>query len=323
MIGTALLVAACQVPELEAERLATTEEALTSTDVDVAPECEGVIDFANQAAFEVLDLYLPSNTANGIIAARPFTTLESLSDVSGVGPFRLTQIHFGATLEGYVTPSCVGIYDELAVSADDETAMVDLVNGISDTELHDVLPYAWNGALNLLAARPFATAEDIAATSGIGAVSFRNIRNAATLTVPFEMLAGEVNDLHREARTLRHFDWWQELQAALWAYDLNGVTCFGVDPSYLPNGSTIRPNLATPAEVYAEVASTVSFANRFNELTVDPTIGLTNLDTQLQGKSFFGCYISYANDPWSGNNLAFFVDTQAGLSVLTETWWSE
>jgi len=40
-------------------------------------------------------------------------------------------------------------------------------------------------------------------------------------------------------------------------------------------------------------------------------------------RHFEGCYISYANDPWSGNNLAFFVDTVSGFSVLTETYWSE
>jgi len=37
-------------------------------------------------------------------------------------------------------------------------------------------------------------------------------------------------------------------------YHLNGLTCFGVDPALLPNGSEIRPDLATPSEVYARVS---------------------------------------------------------------------
>jgi hypothetical protein len=51
--------------------------------------------------------------------------------------------------------------------------------------------------------------------------------------------------------------------------------------------------------------------------------GLANLDARTAGRSFKGCYISYANDPWSGNNLAFFVDTVTGFSVMAETYWSE
>ena len=327
IVVAASLLVGCSAPEpawdASSESIASQSSALTSTDVDVPPECAGILTFANTETLATLDAYLPSNTAANIVAARPFATLEELSAVSGVGKVRLNQIHGGATTEGYITSTCVGIHDELAVSADDEAAMVGLINTISDTELHDIMPNAWNGAENLLAARPFSTALGIASTSGVGPVSFRGIRNAATLSAPFEALAVEVNALNRDARILRHFDWWQELQTALWAYNLNGLTCFGVNPAYLPNGTTIRPNLATPAEVYGEVSATVTFANRYNELTVNPAIGLSNLDDQLQGGTFFGCYIDYANDPWSGNDLAFFVDTTTGFSVLSETWWSE
>ncbi len=309
--------------DISLEAVAADTAALTSEDVDVPPECAGILTFSNTASHATLDAYLPSHTATNIVNARPFATLEELSAVHGVGKVRLNQIHDGATVEGFITASCVGIHDELAVSADDEAAMVSLVNGISSTELHDVMPNAWNGAVNLLAQRPFTSALEISNTSGVGPVSFRGIRNASTLSAPFEALAAEVNSLNRDARTLRHFDWWQELQDAQWAYYLGGMTCFGVDPAYLPNGTTIRPNLADAAEVYGEVSSTVSFANRYNELTLDPAIGLDNLDEQIQGKTFFGCYIHYANDPWSGHDLAFFVDSETGFSVLTETWWSE
>jgi hypothetical protein len=323
LLVAAGLFAGCGVGELEQGIAAKKTEALTSADVDVPPECEGLLTFVNTASFETLDLYLPSDTAANIVGARPFSTLEELSAVSGVGATRLTQLHQGATIEGYLTATCVGVYDELAVSADDQAAMVALVNGISDTELHDIMPNAWNGAVNLLAGRPYATALAISATSGVGPVSFRGIRNASTLSQPFEALADAVNALHRDARMLRHFDWWQELTTAEYAYQLSGMTCFGVDPKYLPNGTVIRPDLATPAEVSQSASQAVAYANRQGGLTVDPAIGLANLSEQTQGKTFFGCYISYANDPWSGNNLAFFVDPVTGYSVLTETWWSE
>ena len=53
------------------------------------------------------------------------------------------------------------------------------------------------------------------------------------------------------------------------------------------------------------------------------TNGMANLDARIAGRTFKGCYIGYADDPWSGNNLAFFVDTVTGFSVLSETYWSE
>jgi hypothetical protein len=298
---------------------------LTATDVDVAPECQGIIGFANAASYTLLDAYLPSNVAQNIVSARavsPFVTLEDLSSVSLVGEARLTQIHQAAQAESYIGADCVGIYDEVAVSADDGAAMVDLVNSVSSTELHLLLPNAWNGAVNLLNARPFTGVSQISATSGIGPVSFRGLRNAATLAKPFEELAAAATALHRDADIIPHFDWYAEAHTHGY-YSLNGMTCFGIDPALLPNGTTIRAELADDAEVYAEVESTLSFADRYSELTLDPAAGLANLSDRISGGSFFGCYISYADDPWSGNNLAFFVDTETGFGVLTETRWSE
>lgn len=311
--------------DVGSESIGAEAASLTATDVDVAPECQGVIDFANQASFATLDVYLPSNVAQNIVNARgaaPFVTLEDLSDVALVGEVRLTQIHGGALAESFIGADCVGIYDELAVSADDAAAMVDLVNTVSSTQLHGYLPYAWNGATNLLNLRPFTAVSQISATSGIGPVSFRAIRNAATLAQPFEELAAAVTALDRDADITTRFDWYPLAQGP-GQYSLNGMTCFGIDPALLPNGADIRANLADAAEVYAEVEVTIDFADRFDELSLDPAAGLANLSSLIAGRTFKGCYISYADDPWSGNNLAFFVDTQTGFGVLTETRWSE
>lgn len=320
-IASCLALAGCST----AEEAAAASAPLTTTDVDVAPECQGIIDFVNTASFATLDVYLPSNVAQNIVghrASAPFVTLADLSSVNQVGEVRLTQIHQGARAEGFVGASCVGIYDELAVSADDAAAMVARVNSASSTELHDYLPNAWNGAQNLLNLRPFTTVAQISATSGIGPVSFRSLRNAATLTRPFEELAAAVTALHRDADILTHFDWFSLIDDRAYYY-LNGMTCFGIDPAYLPNGTDIHEDLATAEEVYLEVTSTLAFADRYDELTLDPAPGLANLQQRIAGGSFFGCYISYANDPWSGNNMSFFVDNETGFGVLTETRWSE
>jgi hypothetical protein len=315
--------------EPSSESLERLQAPLTGTDVDVAPECQGIITFVNVASFETLDAYLPSDVVHNLVTQRassPFVTLADVASVRLVGPARLEQIEGGARTEGFIGPSCVGILDDVAVSTDDAAEMVGLVNTLSSTELHDILPYAWNGATNLLNLRPFTSAQGISGTAGIGAVSFRNLRNAATLSQPLEGLIAAVNAQHQGnygATMARHFDWYQFVTDRYY-YQLSGMECFGIDPAILPNGTSIRANLATAAEVRADVAGAVSYANRYGQIPSSVVAnGLANLDARIAGRSFKGCYISYANDPWSGNNLAFFVDTVSGFSVLTDTYWSE
>lgn len=329
-LGSALLalslLAGCgeSGSEPSSESLERQSAPLTETDVDVAPECQGLLTFVNVASFETLDAYLPSDVATNLVTRRavsPFVSLADVSSVQLVGPARLVQIEGGARTEGYIGASCVGILDDLAISTDDAAAMVALVNSISSTEMHDILPYAWNGAVNLLNVRPLTSVQAISNTSGIGPVSFRNLRNAATLSRPLEQLAAAVNGGYG-ARMARHFDWYQLLGSG--AYQLNGMECFGIDPNILPNGTVIRTNLADAAEVRAVVAGTVSYANRNGRIPSSTVAaGLANLDARTAGRSFKGCYISYANDPWSGNDLAFFVDTVNGFGVMAETYWSE
>ncbi|HEY0097006.1 MAG TPA: hypothetical protein VGB96_21950, partial [Archangium sp.] len=217
------------------------------------------------------------------------------------------------------------VLDGLALSTDDAAAIVSLVNAISDSELHDVLPDAWNGAVNLLTLRPFTSVQAISNTAGIGEVSLRNIRNSATLSRPFEALIAAVNavpDSHTGVYMARHFDWWQFVtNNGAYGY---GLECFGLEPSSVPSGATVRPYLADAAEVRAEVLSTVSTANRNNQISSSViSAGIANLDALITGRSFKGCYFSYANDPWSGHSAAIFVDTVNGFSVLSETYWAE
>ncbi len=335
-LGSALLAVGLFVgcggteSEPSSESLERQQAPLTETNVDVAPECQGIITFVNVASFQTLDAYLPSDVATNLVnrrATSPFVTLADVASVPLVATTRLEQLEAGARAEGFISTSCVGIEDELAISTDDAARMVSLVNSISDSELHAILPDAWNGAVNLLAARPFTSASGIAGTGGIGAVSFRNIRNAATLSRPLENLIDAVNAVpHRHTGTImaRHFDWYQTMRSAAYSYHLGGMECFGIDPKYVPQGASIRPYLATAAEVRAEVEDTIDHANGRGEVSASVIAsGLANLDALSAGRSFKGCYISYADDPWSGNSLAFFVDVETGFGVLTETYWAE
>lgn len=325
------LLAGCGGNEIEASSpsLPRQQAPLTTTDVDVAPECQGILTFANTGTYQELDEFLPSDVASNLVARRataPFTSLADVSSVRLVGPARLEQLTSGARANGFIGSSCVGVMDGLAVSTDDSAALVSLVNSISDSELHDVLPDAWNGAVNLLDLRPFTSAQAISNTSGIGEVSLRNLRNSATLSRPFEALVTAVNAVPSDGSSggslARHFDWWQIATAR--HYREGGMECFGLEPSSVPYGATVRPSLATATEVHNAVANALAIADPNHQVSSDVrTAGLANLDARTAGRSFKGCNFSYSNDPWSRNTVSFFVDTVNGFSVLTETYWSE
>ncbi|MBJ6761572.1 hypothetical protein JGU66_12415 [Myxococcaceae bacterium JPH2] len=321
-------------PEPSSENTARQEAPLTSTDVDVAPECQGIINFVNTASFQTLDAYLPSDVASNLVARRttaPFATLAEVAAVRLVGPARLEQIEGGARAESFITASCVGIVDELAVSADDAAAIVALVNSISSTELHEVLPNAWNGAVNLLTQRPFTNVDAIGNVTGIATVSMRALRNAATLSKPFEDLVAAIAATPRGdfyGRVYRHFDWWGTLHNRDYYSRVDVQECFGIDPVDIPgypnNLPSMRATLATAAEVNTVIGDTVNYAHHMHP--VSPaliTAGMNNLTQQTQGRSFKGCYFRYAEDPWSGHNMAFFVDPATGFGVMAETYWSE
>jgi hypothetical protein len=337
-LGSALLAVGLFVgcggteSESSSDSLQRQQAPLTETDVDVAPECQGILGFVNTASFATLDAYLPSDVVSNLVTRRassPFVSLADISTVRLVGPARLEQLAGGARTEGLIGPSCIGILDGLALSTEDAAAIVSLVNTLSDSELHDVLPDAWNGAVNLLTLRPFTSVQAISNVVGIGEVSLRNIRNSATLSRPLEALIDAVNarpDDNNGASMARHFDWWQTVTGGQHNYG-EWLECFGLEPSSVPYGATVRPYLADAAEVRAQVEYAVSTANWNSQSNPIPSnvvaAGMANLDERITGRTFKGCYFSYSDDPWSAHNIAFFVDTVNGFSILTETFWAE
>ncbi|MCY1078963.1 hypothetical protein [Archangium lansingense] len=326
-IGSALLalslLAGCGGTEAEpsSESLERQQAPLTTTDVDVAPECQGILTFVNTATFAKLDAFLPSDVVTNLVnrrATSQFVSLADLLTVPLVGPARLEQIESGARTQGLIGASCVGIENELALSTDDAARMVSLVNSISSTELHDVLPYAWNGAVNLLATRPFTSVQGIANTTGIGSVSLRNIRNAATLSAPLETLIAAVNASVGGNGGLvmaRHFDRWELLTGH--GYYNYQADCFGFDDEDLPWGMTGDPTPVDGSVVYQHIAARVS-----SQLPI-VTAGLANLAALTQNRTFKGCHVGYADDPWSSHSVTFFVDEETGFGVMTDSFWVE
>jgi DNA uptake protein ComE-like DNA-binding protein len=295
---------------------------------DTAPACAGLLTYANTASLAALDAYLPSNVAQAIVDARtvaPFGSVASVIAVHGVAEVRLQQLLAAARTAGLVGATCDGIHDQIAVSAAEAAAMVALVNEASADELHGVLAFLINHGVvaNLIAGRPVATAGDLALISGVGPAVFRALRNAATIRGPWDELVDAVNEIDHPDGQIRldtHFDWVPYVTGAA---DFSSMTCFGIDASLLPAGATVRPALATGAEVMAEVGAAVATANYLSELSIDPAPGLADLAWRTAGRAFRGCYISFHPSPWVYDDQRFFVDTDRGAGVLITSHYVE
>jgi hypothetical protein len=296
---------------------------------DTAPECAGLLTYANAASFAALDAYLPSNVAQAIVdarAARPFDSVASVVAVAGVAETRLQQIVAAARGAGFVGAGCSGVYDQIALSVDEASALAGFVNQSSREELRGVLAFLINESVvdNLVAGRPFANAGAVAGTPGVGPAVLRTLRNGATFRRPFEELVDEVNEIdHPDGpiRLDRHFAWLPLVTEP--AEGLSSMTCFGVDPSLLPPGATDRPLLADGNEVVENVGEAVAIANAFGELDVDPAPGLVDLEHRTAGRSFFGCYVTYHPNPWQYDRQTFFVDAATGASLLITSHYVE
>lgn len=337
-IGSALLaislLAGCGGAETDpaSEPLASQQAPLTQTDVDVAPECQGILSFANTASFATLDAYLPSDVATHLVARRdtaPFTSVADLMSVPLVGEARLTQLEHGARALGYIDSSCVGIMDQLAVSQDDAAAIVSLVNSASPSTLYAILPYSWNGATQLLAQRPFTSVQAISQTFGIGPASLRELRNAATMGYMLSVLAAEVNAVpnpHYPVNLHLFFDVNSVLDGVYGNSRFSSGQCFGIDLGSRLEDSrwSIRPDLASADEVFNEVYYAANIAYQSHEVSYAAfTQGLDNLNARIQGRTFKGCILNYSNGPWSGIRVAFYQDTASGFQVLTRVVWTE
>jgi DNA uptake protein ComE-like DNA-binding protein len=318
------LLVACG-PELASNE---SQSLLTTPDRDVAPECQGILDYASTATAAQLDAFLPTAVADAIVAGRagaPYAQLAALLAVPGVGPARAHAITSAARDAGLVGEACAGIVEELALSTEDEAALVDFANTATDDDLR-AEGIAERTITALIAGRPFAAAGAIAAVRGVGPDTFRALRDggvAAASPGPFDVLADAVNDAGTDVALRTRFDWRAILADQDSAGRLTSATCFGIDEDLLIPGTTVRPDLATSAEVVAAITSAVRWADRGGGIGIDTGPGLADLAARTDGRTFAGCYLRYEPDPWSGVNRQFFVDTAGSFQVFSDLRWSE
>jgi len=301
---------------------------LTTGDTDLAADCAGVVSFVNDASLATLDAALPSNVAQAIVARRasaPFVSIADLSSVSGIAAARLRQIGEAARTNGYIGAACAGVYQELAVSADDGAAILAFVNNAATEAVIDSLRSSQAETIGpaLVAARPFNSLDQLAAHAGIGPASFRGIRDAAVIG-PFDQLVAAVNAAPSSSTIVvsirTGFDPIEALFPAAYGQRSEPI-CFGMPADLVAEaGGTMRPNLADAAEVMSRVTTAVASAG---PLPISSAPGLADLAAQVAGQSFYGCSLGYEPNPWCGLDRSFYLNTVTGYRVFVETGWCE
>lgn len=318
---SALVLGACATEPAE---VSTLSAAATVNDTDLAPECAGIISYVNTATLTELDSFLPSDVANALVqrrASQAFTDLEDISSVSGIAQARLSLIAAHARTNAFIGPSCAGVYEELAVSADDATAILAYANTATEAELWDVVRTEPDTVAPLLvSSRPYTTLQQLVDVSGVGPSTFRSIRDAAVFDA-FDDVALRANTLGADTELKTAFNWYSEASES-GAYHQASKTCFGVPYALVEGYGQLRPNLADATEVMQQVTYAVNYANRYGAVG-DSSAGLAHLAAQVAGGQFFGCYISWAPNPWCGYTRRFFVNKDTGYRVLADTWWCE
>ena len=289
---------------------------LTTGDTDLAADCAGVLSFVNGASLATLDAFLPSNVAQAIVARRasaPFVSIADLSSVSGIAEARLRQIGEAARTNGYIGAACAGVYQELAISADDGAAILTFVNRAATEAVIDSLRSSQAETVGpaLVAARPFSSLEQLAAQSGIGPASFRGIRDAAIIG-PFDQLVTAVNATPSGTVVVSLRTGFEPVEALYAeAYGQRSAPiCFGM-PAQI---------VADAAEVMSRVTSAVASAW---PLPISSAPGLADLAAQVAGQGFYGCSLSYQPNPWCGLDRSFYINTVTGYRVFVETGWCE
>jgi len=319
---SALVIGGCVA---EPAATSTLDSAATIEDTDLAPECAGIISYVNTASLAELDSYLPSDVAGALVqrrATRAFVDLADISSVSGIAQARLAQIAARARTLAFIGPSCAGVYEEIAVSADDATAILAYANTATEAALWDVVRTEPDTVAPLLVPlRPYTTLQQLVDVSGVGPSTFRSLRDAAVAD-PFDSVVERVNGFGADAELKTAFNWYSAGSES-GAYQQASKTCFGVPYELVDDGyGQLRPNLADATEVMQQITYAVNYANRYGGVG-NSSAGLAHLSAQVAGGTFFGCYISWQPNPWCGYTRRFFVNKDTGYRVLADTWWCE
>jgi DNA uptake protein ComE-like DNA-binding protein len=138
---------------------------------------------ANNATYDQLryEATLTSTASNNIIAARPIATMDALAAVPYVGTAALTDIknYIPAWKSSSTTqPSGAGgTYDGVTFTDDEAVDALDIANRATFYQLTEKATVTTTSANSIIAARPIATMDELAAVPNVAAAALTDIKN--------------------------------------------------------------------------------------------------------------------------------------------------
>ncbi|MFC1705934.1 helix-hairpin-helix domain-containing protein [Planctomycetota bacterium] len=154
-----------------------TYDGVTFTESEIAL----ALDIANNATFDQLryEATLTSTAANNVVAARPIATMEALAAVSYVGTAALTDIKsfIPSWTPTTPTPGQGGTFEGVVFSDDEARTALQIANTAIFDQLRNDATLTSTAAINIIAARPIATMDDLAAVSYVGAAAMADFKS--------------------------------------------------------------------------------------------------------------------------------------------------
>jgi DNA uptake protein ComE-like DNA-binding protein len=146
-------------------------------------QSQAVVWAVNNLDFNALNALLDSRAANGLIAARPFSSVTEMGPAPYVGPSALGALDAAATgwwteMQSGATQSLAGSFD--GVTFDEPTAETALAIA-SDASVDELKAQGVTAhpADLIVGARPFATLGDVAAIKGVGTETMQALHDYA------------------------------------------------------------------------------------------------------------------------------------------------
>ncbi len=170
-----LSLAAC-APESSFTQL----DPIDANDVDVpadSAEANGLLEFLNDEAvtFDVLDAIVDARAAEGLVAGRPFASIDAVDTVPYVGPVTIEKLLAHLESNGWIAYQG-GAWEGVAFTGSQVALVLDLAGGATLEQLDVDAGLDVRAAENILDARPITSMHQLGAVPYVGPSALKKLR---------------------------------------------------------------------------------------------------------------------------------------------------
>lgn len=171
------------LPLLAACAVAGDSDSVARALFDDTPDAVGVLALVNDPATTEaildVDVALDVRAARGLVAGRPFASIDDVDAVAYVGPVALERLVAYAAARGY-TPSgsdVLGVYDGVPFTVDEAERALGLVNEVSDGVLRVEVGLDSRAVTSIVDARPVPSVRALSELYWVGGAMLGRIKS--------------------------------------------------------------------------------------------------------------------------------------------------